>query len=228
MKFAIIDDLISDSIMCYKALMAASKEHFKDVVIDSYSSFEEYKHSKEKYYAIFLDVDLGTKMNGIEVFQQIDKDVKVIFVSCYDHYVFQAVHLIPYDYIRKEVFPVEIHGVLAKLKNDYYFENHKVAFPRIGMFPVNNILYFEARGNKERCVTYNDEIIMRIPQKRLLEMLTFNGYCPFVKVNRSLIINCKNIAQVEASMVRMKNGETFQYSEYVKGTIYAEILKKRF
>ena len=56
--------------------------------------------------------------------------------------------------------------MLAKLKNDYYFENHKVAFPKIGMLPVNNILYFEARGNKERCVTYNDEIIIRMPQKK--------------------------------------------------------------
>lgn len=37
MRFAIIDDLVSDSIMCYKALMNASKEYFKDVVIDSYS-----------------------------------------------------------------------------------------------------------------------------------------------------------------------------------------------
>lgn len=210
MRFAIIDDLVSDSIMCYKALMSASKDYFKDIVIDSYASFEEYKHSEKKYYAVFLDIDLGSMMSGIQVFQQIDRDVKVIFVSCYDHYVFQAVHLIPYDYIRKETFPVEIHGVLAKLKNDYYFENHKVEFPKIGMLPINCILYFEAQGNKERCVTYNDEMIIRIPQKRLLEMLTFNGHCPFVRVNRSVIINCKNVAQVEESMVHMKNGEIFQ------------------
>ena len=119
-------------------------------------------------------------------------------------------------------------AIACIMKNDYYFENHRVDLPKIGMLPVNCILYFEARGNEERCVTYNDEIIIRIPQKRLLEMLTFNGHCPFVRVNRSVIINCKNVAQVEESMVRMKNGEEFQYSDYIKRSIYSEILNKRF
>lgn len=102
----------------------------------------------------FLDIEMGS-MSGIEVAKQLKRihpKVNIIFVTGYNQYMREAIHLRASGYVEKPVTAEDISEELNNLRNPLpYKENVLVAkcFGNFDVFVNGESLYFERSKTKE-------------------------------------------------------------------------------
>lgn len=224
-KIAIIDDSINDiSKLC--SYLSSYHSQIK-IVLNYFTSFDDYLKSTKDYYAIFLDIEIGSKENGIELASYIDKKTKIIYLTNYDSYVFDAAHQSPFDFIRKSYLKEEFSCLMDKLLLTYQNENYLLNFekPKLSI-RVDDILYFESNKNYEYCYLEHDCIKIRITQKELINKLEELPLAIFVKIHKTVIINCNKIKQITSSgTIIMKNGEILPITLRLKKEITNNVLQ---
>lgn len=224
-KIALIDDSIDD-ISKLSAYVSSYHSQIK-FVLNYFTSFNDYLKGSKDYYAIFLDIEIGSKENGIELARYIDKKTKIIYLTNYDSYVFDAVHQSLFDFIRKSYLKEEFSRLMDKLLLTYQNENYLLNFekPKLSI-RVDDILYFESNKNYEYCYLEHGCIKIRITQKELMSKLEELPLNIFVKIHKTVIINCNKIKQITSSgTIVMKNGEILPITLRFKKEITNNVLQ---
>lgn len=211
MKIAIIDDSNHDIVMVERMIKTEFNIFSMEIELDIFSSFSDFQLSPKSYFAIFLDIELGEKSNGIDLKNCIPPETKTIYITNYPSYVFTAAHTSPYDFIRKDSLLSDIPPLVKKLVDSYQSEFVPLYFekPKPLQIDPSKILYFESEGNYEICfmLTRSKPHKIRITQKELLTMLNKLPRNTFVKINKTVIINVSNVKTIHEDYVTMINNE---------------------
>lgn len=67
---------------------------------------------------VFLDIDLGTH-SGFDLLEEIDPEIKIIFVTAYDEYAIRAFEINALDYLLKPVWPDRLEKCIDRLGNPF-------------------------------------------------------------------------------------------------------------
>lgn len=159
------------------------------------------------------------ELNGLELARilRINPDILIIFVSNMEEYVYEALKLHPFAFIRKSNIendmPFFVKDIIMeygrrKRENDvsisiesnnkiYNFNPYKVIYVEIHC----KIITFYERNNS-----------YEIPYK-LSKLLTVLEPYNFIQINRGLAVNCLYIFTVEREAVVLDNGERLPLSK---------------
>ena len=166
----------------------------------------------------FLDIRLPG-MSGLEVARALQDSAHVVFTTAYDEYAVRAFETGAVDYLLKPVSeqrlslaierlksrlagpPADIASVLAGLHQHLQARRGSEALrwitasvgDTVKMFPVEEVLFFQAQEKYTRVVTAADEAIIRMTLKELLAGLDRDV---FWQVHRSVIVRASAVDRV--------------------------------
>lgn len=158
---------------------------------------------------LFLDIELGDG-SGFEVLESIDySEVRVVFVTAYEHYAIQAIKHNAFDYILKPILPEELNKTIDKIFEDELKqspypkfskllkqlagEEEKIAIPtRKGLvyYLVKDIIYIAGEGSYARVYLKggNQDLVTK-KVKDFEEKLEED----FMRIHKSYLVNKNHI-----------------------------------
>lgn len=167
---------------------------------------------------LFLDIDLKTKDNGIHLARYIKKifpDIILIFVSAHDHFVFPALSVGFFQFIRKEKYDMDAPKVFLQVRK-YIDENIKKVLITVDgrktLLKVHEIMYILSIGHDLIIKTKNNDYTIFSPIYKFLEKVQ---YPDLVQIQKNLVINLNYSKSVVRKKVIMLDGK-----EYVVGRKY--------
>ncbi len=191
---------------------------------------------------LFLDVDLGD-MNSLQIFDEIEINSYVIFVTGFDQYAIKAFEKNAVDYILKPVekdrLRVSLERVLKlsslkqnssykEMLKDYQKSKKEFMFVRnadeFTMVKVVDIVYFEAYEKKVAVVTEKGKFTYNSSLQELEEILDDN----FVKIHKSYIVNIGKISKIKkwfggGYLLEMINGDELKISRSFQESFFEKI-----
>jgi DNA-binding LytR/AlgR family response regulator len=167
----------------------------------------------------FLDIRMPGA-SGIEVARAASGRVHVVFVTAYDEYAVNAFETGAADYLVKPVTPERLAKSVERLRarlasnasTDLTRLLETLDAQRFGrgqgtlkwvtaslgdtvrMFPIDEVLFFQAQDKYVRVVTTSDEAVIRTPLKELVRQLDGDV---FWQIHRSIIVRANAIDRVQ-------------------------------
>ena len=147
---------------------------------------------------LFLDIDLNSKFNGIEIAKQIrehNKSIYIIFITAHIEYVVSAYECKTFDFIYKPFNRRKLEKTIQRLVDDIrnnltYFLNLSKSKQIINQRAINYIeksgaktIYNLNSGTVEVYGSFN-QILNNLPKT-------------FVRCHKSFIVNIENISKVD-------------------------------
>ena len=171
----------------------------------------------------FLDIDLGSNMNGLKLAQQIrlyDPRGFIIFVTahCELSYMTFQYRVEAMDFVLKDnpaEAKVKIRECLLNAMERYTLQTnrtHKVYTIEINGRKISvdydDILFFETSGNIHKLILHGKD--RQIEFSGTMKELADTLGSDFVRCHRSFLVNKKNIKEVDAKnrILYFANGET--------------------
>lgn len=176
---------------------------------------------------IFLDIDMPD-INGIQAGEYLFKkglNREIVYVSGYDSYVFDALKVYPFDFVRKSYMKTEISETIEHFIGIYKIDNSFVEVKssyHTYRILSKDILYIEKSGRKTQIIRNNDE-----PLNTWSNINTFeNRYHQngFIRISSNAIINIKYLEDVNKNFVILCNDITLPISRDRFPAITAEFL----
>ncbi|SRR5258706_2841023 len=198
------------------------------------------KISAEKPDLIFLDIAMPGK-NAFEMLEQIGElFFEIIFVTAYNEFTEQALHLSAVDYLLKPVRedllveavkraaqkieyktgPKPIETFLYNVQHPGTPQKMKLCIPSMKGFEVieiQNILYIEADSNYSNFHLVDKHVVCA--SKPMHEYATLLEDCNFLRVHKSYVINLdhvKNYIRGEGGTVVLSGGKEVEVSRRKK------------
>ena len=154
--------------------------------------------NKNEVDVLFLDIDLNSKVNGIEIAKQIrqnNKSMYIIFLTGHFEYIVSAFECKTFDFIQKPFSLTKIEGTVLRLFEDIYANNQK--FIRLAnsrkLVNQNLINYIEKDGMKTIYYLGSSAIKSYGSFNKISKALPTN----FVRCHKSFIVNINNISNVD-------------------------------
>lgn len=158
---------------------------------------------------IFLDIDMP-KTSGLEAGKYLlgkSQNRQVVFVSGHDCYIFDAVKVYPFDFIRKNRMKKEIPETIEKFIGIYEVDNKFISVMS-GYKPLRvllkDILYI-SKINRRTCIFRIDgePVYTWEPLSSLEKECQGLG---FVKIHKDTIINLKHVDAMESGKIILADG----------------------
>lgn len=173
---------------------------------------------------VFLDIDLKEKYNGINFAKAVKKvypNVIIVFVSENNDFVFPALAIEFFQFIRKNAYLSDMPLVFTQLK-DYYIQNCKEIVIEVNkrkvLLKFNEIIYILSIGHDLFIKTVSNEYTIPISLVKFMKKIDFNY---LVQIQRNLMINLFYTGDVTRTCVILSDGK-----EYKVGRKYQENLLK--
>ncbi|MCI8939207.1 MAG: response regulator transcription factor [Dorea sp.] len=189
---------------------------------DPYTLLEKIR-TNENTGIYFLDIDLSSKMNGLQLAQQIrlfDPRGFIIFITAHSELSFMTFQyrVEAMDFVLKDnpaEMKVKIRECLLHAMERYTLDTnrtHKVYTAQIGgrkiSIDYNDIFFFETSSNIHKVILHakDRQIEFNGTMKELAGTLDGN----FVRCHRSFLANKNNIKEIDAKnrIIYFTNGET--------------------
>ena len=148
---------------------------------------------------LFLDIDLNTRENGIEIAKFIRKNNKLlylIFVTAHFEYIVSSFECKTFDFIQKPFTYSRLERTVLRIFDDIYSSNpsfiHMNNSGRI--INRNSVDYIQKDGMKAIYVTNSESFEAYCSFNQIEPTLPKN----FVRCHKSFIVNLDNISHVDA------------------------------
>jgi len=174
----------------------------------------------------FLDIDMPD-INGFDLATTLNAtqtNIKLIFVSNFDHFVYTSLKFKPFRFIRKTKIDTELKEALDSALNEIFINtgflilSNKYSNERI---LYSNILYIESKGNYAEINTVDgNRYLHRTTLSKLCE--TLDNF-DFVRIHAGFAVSLSKIKYINSDTVELKNGITLKVSRKYNGE-----LKERF
>ena len=183
---------------------------------------------------VLLDIDMPD-MNGFEVAKYIcdkHKDVKIVFTSAYDNFVYSSFEFHPFAYIRKSHIAEELPKVLSRISeklSEYSKRLTLTTTSGIKTLEVNSIAYVESKRNYYSVYTTDgNEYVCRGTLTELEKQLKSPD---FFRIHSAYLVNFEHIERMlekgyllvaNASLpIAQKRGKEFKqaYMEYLRRSL---------
>lgn len=190
-------------------------------IISSYSSsFNLYNLIQEgiRFELYFLDIDMP-KVNGLTLasaIRQLDEHAAILFVSAKEEYVFEAIKVQPFRFIRKSHFQSDLCEALEEYLRQNQTEKDAdivtvEAQNEIYRFFVRDILYIQAKDNYLDIVTNKKSTLIRY---KISDMETLLAPYQFLRIHKSYLVNYRYIYTLQGKVVTLENGTQLPVSRY--------------
>jgi two-component system LytT family response regulator len=213
--------LVDDEPQSCKSLAIKLKALSEDIeIISTYNHPERFLAGihKTKPDVVFLDIEMPG-MNGFQVLEKLEEfDFEVIFVTAYNQYMLNALHVSAFDYLLKPVDSEELKSALERLRKkissqentlhkkeqvellgDVLKDQHPpkrlalATLQGIIFLKINEIVRVEALSNYSTFyLTNKQKIMVSKTLKEFEPVLTMQN---FFRVNRSCIVNTDYIVK---------------------------------
>lgn len=165
---------------------------------------------------IFLDIDMP-EISGLEAGEYLlrkSKNRQVVFVTGHECYVFDAIKVYPFDFIRKYRMEKEIPETIEKFIGTYEIDNKFISVMS-GYKPlrvlVKDIVYI-SKINRKTCIMRMDSD----PVYTWESLTSIEAECQglgFVKIHKDTIINLKHVEGMESGKIILANGTVLTSSK---------------
>jgi two-component system LytT family response regulator len=227
--------LVDDEPQSCKSLAIKLKAVAEDIeIIGTYHYPERALSSirKSKPDAVFLDIEMPG-MNGFQLLEKLEEfDFEVIFVTAYNEYMLNALHISALDYLLKPVETEELKNALGRLRKkislhenplykkeqlellgDALKDQHApkrlalATLQGIVFLKINEIIRVEALSNYSTFYLISKQKIM--VSKTLKEFESVLIMQNFFRINRSCIVNTDYIVKYkneDGGMLELQDG----------------------
>ncbi len=165
----------------------------------------------------FLDIDLNSKLNGIDLAALIHEklpDSYIVFISQYANLVFKSFKVRPFDFLPKPMTKADLENVLLEIDQDHLKKNdhERPDFLQIKIgtqlyqIPKSEIIFLEKYGNK--CIVHSTRKTVHCYQS--LESISEKlEDLNFIRCHKSYIVNRTFISQLNLSEMEilLANGQ---------------------
>lgn len=207
------DDSIEFRRMFDQTLSKAVLAHFSKTldyrIYDSVGSGKELIEIMEDkpLDVLFLDIDMP-ELNGFELAKRItskNKDAIIIFVSGYDHYVYQVFEFCPFAYLRKSHILDELPSVLKRISDKFDYDNRTISLTSVAgnvKLDSRDIIYISSEGNYYIVQTITGVFKCRGTLNEIEEL--FSRF-DFYRIHSAYIVNLNHIQLVRQNEVLVSN-----------------------
>ena len=156
---------------------------------------------------LFLDIEMS-EMNGMDLCEQLPKDIRVIFTTAYSQYAVESYRKNALDYLLKPISYCQFLCAATKILSQYECtsseKNIETIFvkseSKLKKIKLKEVLYIE--GLKDYVKIHlnggQPSVVSLMSMKSLEEMLSTNN---FMRVHRSYIVNLNNVDLVERGRI---------------------------
>ena len=208
LRIAIVDDEHEERTAISKIVNDFFKEKNTQIILNTFSGGEALLNDKTSYDVIFLDIQMGEGIDGIETAQKLrvdNKNAALFYVTSYRDYIQQSMTIHPFAFIVKPFSQKEICGNLedyveyAKLKiekeNSELYRISAIE-GRIINLNINNILYFHYMENRTIDVITADSTYTI--KEKLSNIYDTLEHSRFIMPNQSFIVNISGIKEIDS------------------------------
>lgn len=219
MKIAVCDD---ESIMCEQLgefIKRYCRERDLPFELKTYTSGEDLlKETDNNFDVIFLDIDMGEGMNGMETAKNIRKEnagVILVFVTALYQYAVEGYKVRAYRYLIKPInyerFTEELKGIEKEfLESRQKFIEVKCNNTVISL-PVGEIEYIEIFERTLIYHTKEDALEVNCTLREITEKLNQDI---FALPHRSYLVNLGKIKKRTNDEITVNNGDRIPISKY--------------
>ena len=195
--------------------------------VELYSSGEELLDNYRACQVIFLDIDMGG-MNGIEAgkrIRQMDREVKIIYLTAYRDYVAGAFEVHAFQYMVK---PVNREKLFLILEEIFLYvrrteEKHILDFHTVkGMvcLPTEEIYYFAYENRRVLMVTGEESYYLADRIGNVLKRMAEFG---FSMPHQSFVVNLFHVKNIRGQEILLDDGTLLPLSQKKQKTFKQEM-----
>lgn len=153
---------------------------------------------KMKPDAVFLDIEMPG-MNGFQLLEKLDVfDFEVIFITAYNEYMHNALHISALDYLLKPVDPEELKNVVARLRKRVLLHQNALCKKEQPGSP-GGLLKEQHAPKRLAVATLQGIIFLRISE--IIRVEALSNYSTFYLVNKQKILVSKTLKEFEATLL---------------------------
>ena len=171
-----------------------AKVDFATDNIDDLINFVNYN----KVDVLFLDIDLNSRFNGIELakqFRKKDKEMYLIFVTGHFEYIVSAYECKTFDFIQKPFTPAKLEKTVLRLFDDINFRSTKFIkiYNSHELINQDFVNYIQKSGMRSLYNTNSGIIETYGSFSHIADELPPS----FIRCHKSYIVNIDNISNVD-------------------------------
>ncbi len=175
---------------------------------------------------LFLDVDLKVKYNGINLGAYVKSKfpkILLVFISSYDDFVFPALSIGFFQFIRKSKYNFDMPKVFSQIKK-YLIENIKRVIIHINgrkyAIKLSEINYILSIGHDLFIKTIDDDFTITSSLKKFMHEIEFSE---LIQIERNYVINLNYIKTISKSRIITLDNE-----EHNVGRKYQDNLMQKY
>lgn len=175
-----------------------------------FSSGEELLKNYQSFDVIFLDIDME-RLNGIETgkqIRQIDKEVRIIYLTAYRDYVAGAFEVHAFQYLLKPIKKTILWNTLEELFRYIKVPEKKIVLDfhtvnGITCLSTENIYYFEYSNRRIKIVEESQTYYMVDKIGAILNRMQEFG---FSMPHQSFVVNMFHVKNIKNQEIYLDNG----------------------
>lgn len=227
--------LVDDEPQSCKSLAIKLKDVAEDIeIISTYNHPERALLGirKIKPDAVFLDIEMPG-MNGFQLLEKLEEfDFEVIFITAYNEYMLNALHISALDYLLKPVDTEELKNALARLRKKISLHENPLykkeqlellgdalrdqhAPKRLALATLQGVIFLKINEIIRVEALSNYSTFYLISKQKIMVSKTLKEFEPvltmqnFFRVNRSCIVNTDYIVKYkneDGGMLELQDG----------------------
>ena len=228
LTFALCDDNAAERDYVKTLVLDWSNQSGAGVSIREYPSAEAllFSYPDRPPDILLLDIEMPG-MNGVELAKKLRsrrETVQIVFITGYPDFIGEGYEVEALHYLLKPVTPEKLSEVLNRALGKISQAEKKILLPSDGgetAIFLHEIRYIEAQRQYSVIYAGSGEYRLKIPISELETRL--DGY--FLRVQRSFIVNLREVLRINRTEVVLKSGEAVPISRGMADVVGKRIIE---